>query len=110
MRTDIVDDENADTYMQVLFKTKSSNFWTQDKSMHFSYKSGEDIDAYVKIKQLFWKGQIISLRIDPFENFEGTSSIKLIELLTDIPESSADVEILEARTRNLEDRFNKIYK
>lgn len=108
MRSDINGDENADTYMQVLFKTKSSNFWTQDKSMRFSYKAGEDIDAYVKIKQLFWKGTLIALRIDPFEKFEGSTKIRLIELLTEIP-SSSDVEILEARTRKLEDRFNKIY-
>lgn len=108
MRSDINDDENADIYMQVLFKTENSNFWTQDKSMRFSYKAGEDIDAYVRIKQLFWKGTLIALRIDPFEKFEGSAQIKLIELLTDIP-SSSDVEILEARTRNLEDRFNKIY-
>lgn len=109
MRSDIIGDENADTYMQVLFKTKSSNFWTQDKSMRFTYKAGEEIDAYVKIKQLFWKGTLIALRFDPFERFEGSTQIKLVELLADIP-SSSNVEILEARTRNLEDRFNKIYK
>ncbi len=109
MRSDISGDKNADTYMQVLFKTKNSNFWTQDKSMRFTYKAGEEVDAYVKIKQLFWKGTLIALRIDPFENFEGSAEIKLVELLSDIP-SSSSIEILEARTRNLEDRFNKIYK
>lgn len=108
MRSDITNGENNNTYMQILFKTESSNFWTQDKSMRFSYKAGEDIDAYVRIKQLFWKGNVIAFRIDPFENFEGRTEIKLVELVGDISNMS-DVEMLEERTRNLEDRFNKIY-
>ncbi|MBO4951165.1 MAG: hypothetical protein J6E38_09175 [Clostridia bacterium] len=108
LRTDIENPESDDVYMQVLFKTKSSNFWTQDKSMRFSYAHGKDIDAYIEVKQLFWKGRIIALRIDPFETYEGRTEIKLIELLSDIPTES-NINLLEAKTRHLEDRFNKIY-
>ncbi len=108
MRTDIEDKTNEEVYMQILFKTKNSNYWTQDKSMRFSYRTGEDIDAYIEIRQLFWKGTVVSLRIDPFESFEGKAKISLIEILSELPHHS-DIEILEARTRHLEDRFNKIY-
>ena len=109
MRTDIENKVNEELYMQILFKTKSSNYWTQDKSMRFSYKSGTDIDAYIEIRQLFWKGTVIALRIDPFENYEGKAEIQLIEILSELPPDRDNIELLEARTRHLEDRFNKIY-
>ena len=108
MQVDLDDDSNTDVYMQILFKTKSSNFWTQDKSMRFDYTPGKKIDAYVRLKQLFWKGTLVALRIDPFENLSGTTQIFGIELLSELPEDK-DVEILKARTRRLEDRFNRIY-
>lgn len=108
MRTDIENKTDSETYMQVLFKTKSSDFWTQDKSMRYSYRIGEEIDAYIEVRQLFWKGTLIALRIDPFENSEGKTEIRMVELLSDIPKNGK-VEFLEARTRQLEDRFIKIY-
>lgn len=108
MCVDIESKGREDAYMQILFKTKSSDFWTQDKSMRYSYTTGKEIDAYIEVKQLFWKGTLISLRIDPFENYEGKAEIKLVELLREVPKIVA-VDMLESRMRNLEDRFNRIY-
>ena len=109
LRTDIenTDEDISDVYMQIFFKTKSSDCWSQDKSMRFVYKQGEEVDAYIEIKQLFWKGEITALRIDPFESYEGKTSIKIIELLARIPDET-DVCLLESRTRRIEDRFNRL--
>lgn len=108
MSVDVENKGREAAYVQIFFKTRSSDFWTQDKSMKYSYEVGKEIDAYMEIKQLFWKGTLIALRIDPFENYEGKAEIKLVELLKEVPKKVA-VDMLEARMRNLEDRFNKIY-
>lgn len=107
MRVDVKEKPEDDTYMQILFKTKSSNIWNQDKSIRFRYNIGEDVDAYIEVKQLFWKGKIVALRIDPFEVFEGRAEIRLLELLSEIP-GGTSLDMLEARTKSLEDRLRTI--
>lgn len=108
MRVDVDNKRVKDTYMQILFKTKSSNFWTQDKSMRYSYKLGEEIDVYIEIKQLFWKGRIIALRLDPFENLDGVAKIRLIELLNEVPGKSK-IDMLEVRAHRLEIKINTLF-
>lgn len=94
-------------YLQVLFTTENSNFWSRDKSIRYFYECGKTVDAYIETKQLFWKGTLTGLRIEPFESYDGRTRIELLELLSDIPSNSAFVRLCE-RVERIENVLENI--
>ena len=107
MRTDIEDDEISSVLMQIFFKTKESCGWSQEKCIPFRYEPGKDVDVYIEVRHLFWKGELSAIRIDPFENNDGKTEIMLLEILPSLPEGK-EVELIENKSTTLENRFAKI--
>ncbi len=108
LRTDIENEAIDSVLMQVFFKTNVSNSWSQEKCIPFRYEQGKDIDVYLEIRHLFWKGELIALRIDPFENLDGKTELMKFELLPSLPDGK-NVYLLENKSTSLENRFAKIY-
>lgn len=108
MRTDIEDADSSTVLMQIFFKTKWSNTWTQEKCIPFRYEPGKDVDVYLEVRHLFWKGELCALRIDPFENHYGKTEIMLLEILPSLPEGKS-VDLIGNKSTSLENRFAAIY-
>ncbi len=107
LRTDIEEEGLKTVLMQMFFKTKSSNNWNHEKCIPFRYEPGKDVDVYLEIRHLFWKGELVALRIDPFENHDGKTEFMLIELLPVLPDGK-EVDLIENKSTPLENRFAKI--
>ena len=122
------------TYLKVFFKTESSDFYNEQKSVRFDYVAGAGtVDLYVDMsKNGFWNGILTGFRLDPTEEIDARYEIELIEileptvvshnatLLNDIQERLESIELiaqsfeecfsmaedLECRIDDLEDRLD----
>ena len=77
------------TYLNVFFKTESSDIYNEQKRVPLDYVAGAGmVDLYVDMsKNGFWNGRLTGLRLDPTEIIDAKYEIELIEILE--PTSSA---------------------
>jgi len=93
-----------DACLQVYFKTKINNVYSQDKRVYANYRSGCMTDVYVDMsKNSLWNGKLTGLRIDPTEVVDGTYEIELVEIL------EADKNVgMGGKLNNIEKRLSNI--
>ena len=92
MRTDPIDqnlrgwtsnNKFFNAYLNVYFKTESSNLYNEQKRIRLDYVAGAGtVDLYVDMsKNGFWNGRLTGFRLDPTEIIDAKYDIELIEIL-----------------------------
>ena len=92
MRTDPIDpnirgwnsnNKYYNAYLNIYFKTESSNIYNEQKRVRLDYVAGAGmVDLYVDMSRNgFWNGRLTGLRLDPTEIIDAKYEIELIEIL-----------------------------
>ncbi|MBQ8409461.1 MAG: helix-turn-helix domain-containing protein [Clostridia bacterium] len=131
MRTDPIDpnlrgwnsnNKFYNAYLQVYFKTESSDVYNEQKRVRYDYVAGAGmVDLYVDMsKNGFWNGKLTGLRLDPTELIDARYEIELIEileptsnarsasLLKDIQDRLESVELIVDCLQDAEDRIDDL--
>lgn len=114
MRTDPIDqnlrgwssnNKFYNAYLQVYFKTESSDVYNEQKRVRYDYVAGAGtVDLYVDMsKNGFWNGRLTGLRLDPTELIDARYEIELIEIL----EPTANVRSASL-LKDIQDRLDSL--
>ena len=92
-------------YLNIFFKTESSNIYNEQKRVRLDYVAGAGmVDLYVDMSRNgFWNGKLTGLRLDPTEIIDAKYDIELIEIL----EPTANVRSASL-LKDIQDRLDSL--